>query len=238
MPKLRTHLLSTFIVFWFSSFASASESFPFLLFQKNGIVGDVLGYSISGIGDINSDGKADFIVGAMLASPSGVHYAGSVFVYSGADGSILFQKNGPASSEMLGHSVAGVGDVNGDGINDFIVSSIGPSPRPGTVYVYSGADGALLFQKVGATPDAQLGYSVSGAGDINGDGYADIIAGARLGDTDSLNDVGSAFVYSGKDGSLLFQKNGNTSNANFGQAVAGLGDINGDGKSDFVVGAS
>ncbi len=205
-----------------------------LLYQKNGdSTGDQLGWSVAGAGDINGDGKADFIVGAPNADPGGFGLAGSAFVYSGADGSLLYQKNGLAADDRLGWSVAGAGDVNGDGKADFIIGAPEPSFQ-GSAYVYSGATGALLYQKNGGLGGEQLGTSVAGAGDVNGDGKADFIIGALLAGPGA---AGSAFLYSGADGTLLFRKDGVVAIGFFGYSVAGAGDVNGDGKADFIVGA-
>jgi len=226
-----------------ANFAAGTESSTSLLYQKNGAAThDWLGYSVASAGDVNGDGKADFIVGAPNAAPGGPSAAGSAYLYSGATGSLLFQKNGTAPGDELGYSVAGVGDLNGDGKADFIVGSPGGNPGgpmeddTSSAYLYSGADGSLLFQKDGGVID-YLGCSVAGAGDVNGDGKADFIVGARFASPGGLFDAGSAYLYSGADGSLLYQKNGAAASDELGYSVAGAGDVNGDGKADFIVGA-
>src|SRR3989304_5766214 len=93
---------------------------------------------------------------------------------------LLHQKNGPATSDLLGASVAAAGDVDGDGVADFIVGAPWTGSYPGytgSAFVYSGATGALLYQKDGTVGD-ELGWAVAGAGDVNGDGRADFIVGA------------------------------------------------------------
>ena len=136
-------------------------------------------------GDVNGDGKADFIVGAWLAAPGGRADAGSAYVYSGADGSILYQRDGAAAGDFFGYSVSMAGDVNGDGKADFIVGARSADPggrvRAGSVYVYSGADGSILYQKDGVATNDNFGYSVSMAGDVNGDGKPDFIVGGVRG---------------------------------------------------------
>ncbi len=158
----------------------------------------MFGTSVSGAGDLNGDGYADFIIGAAVADPSSKANAGSAYVYSGADGSLLYQKDGAAVGNMFGISVSGAGDLNGDGYADFIVgASTAPSSKSnaGSAYIYSGADGTLLYQKDGEAANDNLGTSVSGAGDLNGDGYADFIVGAAGSDPGSKSDAGSAYVY-------------------------------------------
>lgn len=210
-----------------------------LLQQKDATSGSVasLGASVAIIGDVDGDGKADFIVGAYYsATVGGLGHNGAAYVYSGATGARIYAMNGSVPDGWFGYSVAGAGDVNGDGIPDFIVGLPAYYP-PAYAYVYSGADGSLLYEKALYTNQVggyeELGSSVAGAGDVNGDGFADfIVADSRDGDFG-----GSAFVYSGADGALLYQEHGSTNNWGLGYSVAGAGDVNGDGKADFIIGA-
>lgn len=190
------------------------------------------GFSVDAIGDLNDDGKPDFIVGAPRANLNAIGYAGSVYVYSGADGNLLYQIDGTTRYEFLGQSVAALSDINGDGISDFIAGAIGNPNSLGHASVYSGVDGSLLFRfDIPFHSSGNIEYdrlSVAGVGDINEDGKADFIVGIPY--------ANLVFIYSGADGSLLYQLNGD-SRAEFGHSVAGIGDVNGDGKSDFIVGA-
>lgn len=238
-------LLLGALAFFFTTLIALAP--PCNLYTKNGAgAGDWFGYRVSGTGDVNGDGKADFIIGAPYTNPGGLTDAGSAYVYSGANGALLYQKNAESSGDAFGSTVAGAGDVNGDGKADFVVGA--PYSDPGLVplgsaYVYSGSDGALLYQKNGTDYEVTLfGYSVNGAGDVNGDGKGDFIISAPL--TDSISsmgelvfeDCGSAYVYSGSNGALLYKKNGEANNDHFGRySVAGAGDVNGDGKADFMV---
>ncbi len=150
-----------------------------------------------------------------------------------------FQWNGATEYDYFGGAVSGAGDVNKDGTPDVVVGAPWQDPGgredAGSVYVYSGKNGALLRQLDGAHDGDHYGYSVAGAGDTNGDGYADILVGARDEWLGAINRVGAAYLYSGKDGSLLWQKHGATQGDLFGWAVAGLGDVNKDGFADVAV---
>ena len=169
--------------------------------------------------------------------------AGSAYVFSGADGSLLYQVSGDTGGDRFGISVSGAGDVSGDGRADFIVGAYQDAPagggnNAGSAYGFSGADGSLLYQVSGDTAIDFFGYSVSGAGNVNGDGKADFIVGARFDDpVGGGNDAGSTYVFSGAGGSLLYQRTGDTAGDSFGFSVSGAGDVNGDGKADFIVGA-
>ena len=192
---------------------------------------DSFGTSVSGAGDVNGDGFDDLIVGAPNDDNNGED-SGSARVFSGADGSILYNFLGDSTNDGFGRSVSGAGDVNGDGFADLIVSA-----RQGTnnaARVFSGADGSTLYNIVGF--GTGLSLSVSGAGDINGDGNADLIVGN---DGDSSNGLlsGNARVISGADGTDLYNFDGESAGDQFGQSVSGAGDVNRDGFDDLIVGA-
>jgi hypothetical protein len=213
-----------------------------LLHQFDGVDQvDFLGESVSGAGDVNNDGFADVIIGARGAEPNGLIYAGSAYVYSGADGSLLHQFDGEAVMDYLGTSVSGAGDVNNDGFADVIIGAPLADPNgidwAGSAYVYSGADGSLLHQFDGEAEGDYFGQSVSGAGDVNNDGFADVIIGAPNADPNGIDEAGSAYVYSGADGSLLHQFDGEAEGDYFGQSVSGAGDVNNDGFADVIIGA-
>ncbi len=192
-----------------------------------------LGSSVSGIGDVNGDGFADVIIGSPGYDNGLAVGAGKASVWSGADGSLLYSFLGAGPGDGLGTSVSDAGDVNADGVPDVIVGAplsdwIGTNS--GRAYVYSGATGGLLHVFDGVAGQ-RVGYAVSGAGDVNGDGFDDVIVGSR--------NLAVVRVYSGVDGSLLHSVSDNPStNFAFGHAVSGAGDVNGDGADDFIVGAS
>ncbi|HQQ75525.1 MAG TPA: FG-GAP-like repeat-containing protein [Pseudomonadales bacterium] len=184
-----------------------------------GAVGDVFGWSVSGLGDINNDGYSDFIVGDFLDDAS-KYNGGTARVFSGKTGSLIYTFNPVATLDYMGHAVAGAGDVNNDGRPDIIVGAYGASSLAGFARVFNGANGSILYTFYGNSASQRLGYYVSGAGDVNNDNYDDVIVGS----------IGSvANVYSGKTGAVLYTYN-------FSGKVGKAGDVNQDGYADFLVG--
>ncbi|MHC4078843.1 MAG: VCBS repeat-containing protein, partial [Planctomycetota bacterium] len=132
------------------------------------------------------------------------------------------------SNNDFGRSVSGAGDVNKDGYQDLIVGGWD------VAQVFSGKDGKILYDLKG---NGAFGRSVSGAGDVNRDGYADVIVGAYA-DSKKAREAGSAWVFSGKDGAVLYTFYGDgTVVGHFGSSVSGAGDVNKDGYPDLIVGA-
>ena len=195
---------------------------------------DRLGGSVSGAGDVNKDGYADLIVGASK-NDAGGDKAGRAYVYSGQTGGLLYTFTGEAAGDEFGRSVSGAGDVNGDGYADLIVGT-SLAGTGGKAYVYSGQTGGLLWTFNGEATGDGFGCSVSGAGDVNKDGYADLIVGAYANDAGGYN-AGRAYVYSGQTGALLYTFTGEASTDQFGESVSGAGDVDGDGYADLIVGA-
>ena len=232
---------------------------------------DFAGLSASGAGDVNGDGLADVIVGAYGADPGGDAAAGESYVVFGKAGSSPvdlgslgaggFRIDGIDASDRSGFSVSGAGDVNGDGLADLIVGAFGAAPggdpSAGESYVVFGkasstpVDLATLgnggFRIDGIDAGDASGLSVSGAGDVNGDGLADLIVGAAFAGPGGDPYAGESYVVYGKAGSAPvdlaalgaggFQIDGIDANDAAGRGVSGAGDVNGDGLSDLIVGA-
>ena len=135
----------------------------------------------------------------------------------------------------FGLSVSGAGDLNGDGLSDLLVgapyASPGGIPEAGVVFAFSGADGSVLLAIPGLSFGEGFGRSVAPAGDVDGDAVPDLIAGAAY-----ASSKGRASVHSGASGALLLSFLGKK-RSDFGWSVAGAGDVNGDGRGDFLVGA-
>jgi len=201
--------------------------------------GDYFGISLDGAGDVDADGYDDVVVAAHQHDATGLN-AGKVRVFSGRDGSILHELFGSAPEEEFGKSCAGAGDVDADGYADLVVGAwfagAGGS-RAGRACVFSGRDGSVLHTFDGDAPFINLGRAVAGAGDVDADGYADLVVGAHQDDVGGQN-AGSARVYSGRDGRQLFVFRGADAWDLFGQSVAGAGDLDGDGYADLAVGAN
>ncbi|MCB9831800.1 MAG: FG-GAP repeat protein [Planctomycetes bacterium] len=146
---------------------------------------------------------------------------------------------GSKTYERLGSAVAAAGDVNGDGIPDFLYGAPKadwPSdPGPTKVYVRSGLDGSLLHEFSGAVTGDEYGQSVASAGDVNGDGFDDFLVGGGP-FTASIPSPRFVELRSGSDGSLLYGYSDPPGTKLYGAAVAGVGDIDGDGRPDFAIG--
>ncbi|OJA03256.1 integrin alpha, partial [Bathymodiolus thermophilus thioautotrophic gill symbiont] len=187
---------------------------------------DWSGYSVSSAGDVNGDGLDDLIVGAFLADTNGESNAGKSYVVFGktnesavnlsviAAGTGGFVINGENADDWSGYSVSSAGDVNGDGLDDLIVGAFladtNGESNAGKSYVVFGktnesavnlsviAAGTGGFVINGENADDWSGYSVSSAGDVNGDGLDDLIVGAFLADTNGESNAGKSYVVFGK----------------------------------------
>ena len=198
---------------------------------------DHFGGSVSGAGDVNNDGHGDFIVGADQNDAGGTS-AGRAYVFSGLDGDTLYVFTGEDSGDHFGGSVSGAGDVNNDRYDDMIVGAYwddAGGPKAGRAYVFSGLDGDTLYVYTGENSYDHLGVSVSGAGDVNGDGYDDLIVGADGNDVSAPN-AGRAYVFCGQHGDTLHVFDGEGSHDAFGFSISGAGDVNNDGYDDLIIG--
>ncbi|SEF59916.1 FG-GAP repeat-containing protein [Nitrosomonas ureae] len=240
--------------------------------------GDRFGWSVSTAGDVNSDGFDDVIVSALAADPNGDGSGSSYVVFgkasgfnaamdlSSLNGNNGFRLDGEAAYNSFGRSVSTAGDVNGDGFDDLIVGVRGADPNgyySGSSYVVFGKasdfsaviplsdlNGEDGFRLDGVAANDSSGASVSNAGDVNGDGFDDLIVGANGADPNGSNS-GSSYVVFGKasgfsatmdlsilDGSNGFRLDGVDPYGFFGLSLSTAGDVNGDGFDDLIVGDS
>ena len=197
----------------------------------------IFGFSVDGIGDVNGDGYSEVIVGAPHVFSIGPGSTSYGRVFDGKTGALLYESDGGSDDDHRGHTVRGIGDFNGDDVPDFMVCSepdfcfgwLSPAAR-----IYSGASGALLAEPtVGNWYDFDE-QSADGAGDVDGDGFDDVILGEPDGFV-TLSDQGRAYVYGGPGGTLIREFAGTSANERFGQHVTGVGDWNGDGRDDVAI---
>ncbi|HEX8318413.1 cadherin-like domain-containing protein, partial [Longimicrobium sp.] len=241
---------------------------------------DQSGLSVSSAGDVNGDGFDDLIIGANGADANGISYAGQSYVVFGSNsgfgaslnlstlnGSNGFAINGIAQLDQSGGSVSSAGDVNGDGIDDLIIGATTASPNgirlAGQSYVVFGSNSAwnaslnlstlngsngFAINGIAAYDDS--GRSVSSAGDVNGDGFDDLIIGARLASPDGIREAGQSYVVFGSNSGFDAGLDLSTLNGSNGFAINGIaafdlsgisvnsaGDVNGDGLDDLIIGA-
>lgn len=215
--------------------------------------GAQFGIALASAGDVNADGFDDVLVGAPFYD-NGQIDEGAVFLFPGGNTGLLAVPLWWAESNQVsarfGAAVASAGDVNGDGFCDIIVGAPwydGPSGE-GAAFAWYGDAGSIPF----GNPDnadwayfatqagSDLGVAVDCAGDVNGDGFGDVIVGADFYDNGTTNE-GAVFAFhgsaSGLDPDWDWFHDTNKLNCGYGFAVAGAGDVNGDGYSDVIVGA-
>ncbi|HZM00326.1 MAG TPA: integrin alpha [Planctomycetota bacterium] len=199
---------------------------------------DSLGWSVAIAGDVDGDGRDDIIAGARNDGP---WYHGGARLISGADGSELRSWIGRDEYDRLGTSVAGVGDVDDDGVPDVLVGAtqltlFGTWTGPGYADLYSGADGQLIERFSGQAAGDEFGACVALVGDHDGDGRRELAIGAPRYDDGSDGDVGQLRVFSGATLALLATLEGPVEYDQLGAAAADAGDVDGDGMTDLLVG--
>lgn len=195
--------------------------------------GNAFGGRVRGAGDVDGDGHADYLVGAIgVVNPALGVSTGGVTLVSGANATPMLTVYGDALLDYAGNKLDSAGDIDGDGWADILV---GVGYLTGYVKVCSGQSGALIhkIEKPGADSKA-FGMAVANAGDVNADGIPDVVVGdSRYPFTDG---IGRVYVYSGANAELLMTGTGTHPNLYLGMEVLGPGDLDGDGYDDVAAG--
>lgn len=211
------------------------------LHDLSGPAGDEVGTALAATGDLDGDGQPDLVVGAPEAD-GGAPGSGRVHVYSGKTGWIVRTLDGESSGDRFGHSVASLGDLDGDGVDDLVVGAPGYDQfllgDRGAVYVFSGGTGAQLWKFVGGSGGNRFGSAVAGAGDVDGDGTPDVaFSGPNVTVGGGGSNQGYVAVYSGATFTFLRQWSGTATNEELGHSLAAGSDVTGDGVPDLIAGA-
>ena len=223
-PHILRFLLLCTVGLWAAPSATQAQTEPITLESPNSVSAGQFGASVADVPDADGDGQGDLLVGAVGE--------GRAYLFSGTTGQLLQTLENPESGSYA-RSVAGVPDADGDGRGDLLV---GGAPNS---YLYSGATGELLQTFVQPNTNSEFGFSVAGVSDADGDGRGDLLIGAHIENVEGTQNAGRAYLYSGATGELLqtLETPNPEIGGAFGQAVAGVPDVDGDGRGDLLIGA-
>lgn len=204
---------------------------------------DFFGASVGSLEDLDGDGLREWVVSAPYYNviPSKQTNEGAVFVLSSKDGSVMQQSFGHTSYSVLGWSLDSGGDVDGDGIEDYVAGEIWEKApgkaAAGGFRVVSGATGLEHFSVVGERAGDQLGWDVAIVDDVDGDGARDVVTTALFWDASkTLGAAGRGYCYSGRTGILLWTHDGTRGGQGLGYCAA-IADVSGDGVGDVAFGS-
>jgi len=198
---------------------------------------------VMGVGDIDGDGRADYLLGSP-GTGAGTNGQGSISVHSGASGSLLYTRNGEQWGSRFGANGCSLGDLDGDGAPDFAVSAHAydaGAGQEGRIYAVSGRAGTKLWTIDGSHANEGLGVlKMTGDADFNRDGWRDLAIGTAY-STSSSTWASALEIHSGMNGRLLFRQLGADYKSGgsdmLGSSVDAIGDLDGDGFDDLLVGA-
>ena len=185
-----------------------------VLHRWQGEPNSYFGWAVSELTDIDRDQAKDLIISEPATADGG-----RTWVYSGRSGKLIYRLPGEPG-DFQGNAIADAGDTNGDGVHDIISGAIGGSGNggPGRAYLYSGRSGRLLHTWEGAGANDQLGSAVATAGDVNHDGFDDVLVGAQGADGVGV-DSGAAYVFSGRTYKELRRFEGAAAGDNLGSGT-------------------
>lgn len=193
----------------------------------------MFGFSLAGLGDLDGDGTCDWLIGAPAGTPDA---RGMAEIWSGRTRRRLARLEGDPG---FGVSLAALRDLDADGVPDFAVATaplLRNTAPQGTVHVYSGRTRRVLRTLRNDVAGVWFGACMANAGDADGDGHDDLLVGGNFGG-DFGDAPGLVRLYSGATGAVLQSWSDAVPKHGFGIAVAGIGDVDGDGGADVVVAA-
>lgn len=204
-------------------------------FEIVGDVDEMFGVDVVGVGDLNGDGVPDLAVGSEYDSRT-LPTAGRASIHSGVDGALIRELGSPGLEDRHGAAIVAMDDVDGDGVPDVAVTTLredGATFNVGAVRAYSGATGAELYRVEGDTANDLFGVTLALGDDLDGDGLRDLLVG------DTADTPGEVHVLSAATGSTLLriQANDLSESSRFGSTIENVGDQDGDGIDDLLVGA-
>ena len=231
-------------------------------FEDTAQDGAELGYSVHSAGDVNGDGFTDIIFGSPLFTPSGpegVYREGAAFVFYGGAGGLQTLPNWQTGSGLqgsrFGSSVSTAGDINGDGFDDVIIGAedyklpfdgYSGEPKSGAAFMYLGSENGLSetpsWIQFAEAAEIAFGFAVASAGDVNADGFDDVIIGApRFESSSAQSNEGKVYLFLGSEDGLAAEADWtyecNLPTSSCGYALSSAGDINKDGYDDIIIGA-
>ena len=216
---------------------SGTDFSPIPLLPLQGThVREYYGTALTGMGDLDGDGYADFALSATGADSAGIRDSGRIDIISGKTGTLIRSHLGDSADQKLGQQLVNIGDIDDDGINDLVTS---PGIRtPGglnqiELRYYSGADGSLIQTFLHAVPAFTSRSSLINATDVNNDGYDDLLLG--IPQSSGHDGASAALLISGKNGTVLVEIPSTGATSQMQRSINLAGDYNHDGTMDFMV---